>query len=1110
MFLKHSSLSTNSKDYATLEPIARNIVEKCKGLPLAVKTLGGLLRNKRDEEYWKKILESEIWELPEDESKIVPALRVSYHYLPSYLKRCFVYCSLFPEDYQFDKDELILLWMAEDLLQPMENNTLENVGFVYFDELVARSFFQSSGAYAGSFVMHDLMHDLATVFAGKFFFRKFGKQHMVDSKTRHLSCYRNPISKFPEGYDGVIHTRTFLCFYVKSTEIRGVFRVKKSRGLRVLAFERCKILSLRDSIGDLIYLRYLNLSKTLIVTLPESLCKLYNLQTLKLRDCHKLEMLPSRMQDLVNLRHLDIRGTHHLKEMPKGMSKLKHLNFLPCYIVGEHEENGIRELGPIDVHGSFCISNLENVNSSSEALEAKMANKKHINILKLEWSSFRDAVDVESERDILKELRPHSNLKELRIDGYRGEILPDWLGLSSYSNITDLRMYDCENCRELPSLGQLPSLQHLVIWELPGLKRIGEEFYKSGESSQEGTPFKSLQTLVFRGMNGWQEWHIPDEFDGFPKLKTLKMEHCPVLKGDLPAHLPALEELTIRDCEELTCSLPRPPKLHQLEVGVSVVTQLAKPHEVAISNTQLAKSVLECLPQIQSPYLQYLKIKKCRSAISISNDHLPDSLQYLEISNCSELTISEPLQHESLKRIRVHFCRTLTVLPLEALPNLKTLSIERCYDLVSLPPLRFAAPNLKKLTIAVCPELDCFGEECLPPSLTTLRINKCWKVARCITSKGLQSEGLTHLSLEQWNEVKSFPTEGCLPASLQSLKLCYFPNLERLDCKGLHHLTSLKKLTIEFCPKLKHMISEKLPASLSKLLIRAPSHSLRRELEKINDPRIELYYNFQELLEAVEQERRIRVTPSRNVDIFRHPALDDPELQQFEELIIQHIAAAAAMRRARHLGRREVLNLLPETEMNWLKIPVGSPSTPLTSDGDEPSMSQLIAHIQNRSSSLAHRSTVSATNREGIYPNERSSTTHSSTMNEDVAGPSDLQSFSDSLKSKFNAMSLRYKESLSKGTRGWKERLFYRNSSVSELGSEVKRELNAGIASVSWLMERLETREYNRVEDASLSNHSTDSSIAETSNQRNVEALGRNSLPGNNSPATFSAGSDSN
>ncbi|RYR40627.1 hypothetical protein Ahy_A09g046378 [Arachis hypogaea] len=108
--------------------------------------------------------------------------------------------------------------------------------------------------------------------------------------------------------------------------------------------------SLPDSIGELIHLRYLNLSHTPI---SESICKLYNLQTLKLRNCTKLEMLSNCMHDLVNLRHLDIRGASCLKEMPKRMSNY--------YIVGTQEENGIRELGTLDnLHGSFCISKLEN------------------------------------------------------------------------------------------------------------------------------------------------------------------------------------------------------------------------------------------------------------------------------------------------------------------------------------------------------------------------------------------------------------------------------------------------------------------------------------------------------------------------------------------------------------------------------------------------------------------------------------------------------------------------------------------------------------------------------------------------------------------------------
>ncbi|XP_072066058.1 putative disease resistance RPP13-like protein 1 [Arachis hypogaea] len=851
MFLKHSSLSTNSTQYTTLEQIGRKIVKKCKGLPLAVKTLGGLLRNKYNEGDWENILDSEIWELSEDDSKIVPALRVSYHYLPSHLKRCFVYCSLYPEDHQFGKDELMLLWMAEDLLQPMGNNTLENIGCAYFDELVARSFFQPSSTDINLFVMHDLMHDLATSFAGKFHFKvkEIGNPQKIFSITRHLSYTENLgdlVSRIiGEAYNGAMHMRTFLqCHLHSICGESDLLLLLQLRCLRVLSFKGFNILSLPDSIGELIHLRYLDLTFTPVVRLPESLCKLYNLQTLKLRRCYKLEKLPSNMQDLVNLRHLDIEGASCLKEMPKRMSKLKHLNLLGDYIVGKHEENGIKELGTLDnLHGSFCISNLENVNNSGEASEAKMGNKKHINILKLKWLPHGDGdnVDVESERDILDKLQPHRNLKELLIDGYRGEIFPDWLGLglSCCSNITKLIVVRCKNCCELPSLGQLPSLQELYICELDGLERIGCEFYKNDKSIQQETPFKALRRLVLGEMHRWREWHVPDEFDCFPKLERLLIVDCPVLTGDLPAHLPALEELVIGGCEELACSLPRAPKLCQLLVtGTATSMEKAEPHKVVILETQLAKSVLECLPHIQSPYLQTLRIVNCWSAIPISGDYLHDSLQYLQIAMCPKLTFSEQLQHKSLMEILVYKCDSLTSFALGALPSLRVLQISECPGLVSMPALRLAAPHLEELCVEKCQEMEPFGEDCLPSSLTTLRIYDCKKLERWITSNGLQTEGLIHLFLIEWNEVKSFPREGCLPASLQSLQLYDFANLETLDCKGLQHLTSLQTLAIEDCPKLENITQENLPASILKLRFEGEC-PLRRKLEEMNDPRIQ-------------------------------------------------------------------------------------------------------------------------------------------------------------------------------------------------------------------------------------------------------------------------------
>ncbi|MED6168474.1 hypothetical protein PIB30_011903 [Stylosanthes scabra] len=675
MFLKQSSLLTNSEQYATLEPIGRKIVEKCKGLPLAVKILGSLLRNKCDVGDWEQILESEIWQLPE--SKIVPALRVSYHYLPSHLKRCFVYCSLYPEDYEFDKYELIMLWMAEDLLQPMENNILENIGCTYVNELVARSFFQSSCcANCYKFVIHDLMHSMARFFAKGFYFRadELRKNATeIEVNTRHLSFtpkHMHPILELSKACTEAIHMRTFLCVllpHIDEPLVEGDswLLLLQLRLLRVLSLNCFVLSSLPDSVSELIHLRYLDLSFSSFDKLPESLCNLYNLQTLKLYECSVLKMLPSRMQDLVNLYHLDIRKAYSLKEMPMGMSKLTHLNYLlGRYIVGKHEENGIRELGTLEnLKWSLNISNLQNVNSSDEALEAKIGNKKDIDMLQLTWLPEGDVDDFQTERDILDKLQPHRNLKKLFIDGYRGDILPDWLGLCSYSNMTMLGLFGCKNCSKLPSLGQLPSLKHLELYGFFELRSIGCEFYKSSNSFQQEMPFKSLETLIFQNMLRWKEWHFPDEFNGFPQLKILSIINCPMLTGDLPDHLPSLERLCIERCEYLACSLPRAPKLQRLYVkgsetdySIPRVWSVSGEPGVLIEETQLAKSALECLARSQSTHIPLLNIENCWSDMSLPGDYLPASLQKLVILRCSVLKFSEQLQHKSLTQMHVKMC----------------------------------------------------------------------------------------------------------------------------------------------------------------------------------------------------------------------------------------------------------------------------------------------------------------------------------------------------------------------------------------------------------------------------------------------------------------------
>ncbi|GMG98388.1 hypothetical protein Nepgr_000228 [Nepenthes gracilis] len=271
----------------------------------------------------------------------------------------------------------------------------------------------------------------------------------------------------------------------------------------------------------------------------------------------------------------------------------------------------------------------------------------------------------------------------------------------------------------------------------------------------------------------------------------------------------------------------------------------------------------------------------------------------------------------------------------------------------------------------------------------------------------------------------------------------------------------------------------------------------------------------QELLDAVVQERNIRFYPPRNAAIFHHPTLGDFEIQhlpvgvndaELEERIIQHLAAAAAMGRARHIARREghrsststqghphflVFSAHPSAHTGPASpaspegegeptpaISVASPTSPLIVGGEESSHASAPnpPSIQSGPVSASGTSILSV-GQHGTPSNSRRSPTQSTPRTQDRAGPSDLQSFSETLKSRFNAMSMRYKESISKTTRGWKEKWFSRNSAMADIGSEVRRDVNAGIATVSDMMGRLQTRDSDRTSSSSVPNSSEGSLV---------------------------------
>ncbi|XP_028123843.1 putative disease resistance protein RGA3 [Camellia sinensis] len=115
IFYQHAFDNRDIMEYPELKSIGKKIVvNTCGGLPLATKALGNLLCRKQEEHEWKETLNNNIWN---EESDILPALKLGYLHLPSHLKRCFCYCAIIPKDYKFKEEELVLPSMAEGLIE---------------------------------------------------------------------------------------------------------------------------------------------------------------------------------------------------------------------------------------------------------------------------------------------------------------------------------------------------------------------------------------------------------------------------------------------------------------------------------------------------------------------------------------------------------------------------------------------------------------------------------------------------------------------------------------------------------------------------------------------------------------------------------------------------------------------------------------------------------------------------------------------------------------------------------------------------------------------------------------------------------------------------------
>lgn len=799
------------ENYPNLCLIGKQIAKKCGGVPLAAKSLGSVMRFKREEQQWLFMQNSELWEVDGCKQRILPALMLSYLHLPSHLRQCFAFCSIFPKNYEFKKHKLVLLWMAEGLILQEGSKRPEDIGDEYFVDLLWMSFFQEvelcDGGSTIGYKMNDVIHDLARYVSGKeSVMLQQGLPPNNPAQIRRSSImYKYREATIPEALHEAKHLRTLLLI--------GEYGFLRDRGkvfssciyLRVLDLNNCDVSALPESIGGLICLRYLDLSYTPISELPESTRNLCSLQTLNLSGCHNLRHLPD-LGTMASLRHLNVTGCESLFFIPPPIIMWRQLQTLPLYLV--HKNFGdLCALQHLNLYGELNIAHLGNVRNAIGAQSSGLKMKENLESLGLYWGKFEDVCErnksfkklakspaksiskelgllwhepnVGEVVKILEGLKPHQNLKKLVINGYPGIRFPDW----TLPNLIAVDLSNCKNCEHLPALGNLLLLKTLSLHGMESVKRIGFEFY--GDSTH--IFFSSLEELSLSDFPDLETWSSANNENAFPNLRKLTVNRCPKL-----AHIPlclSLRHLELRDCNPTLIFIGSLTLL-----SVLVIEKL--PELCSLPQGLSASASLSSLEILSCP-------KLCSLPLEIGN---LTELKSLTIRWCEELSsLPESLQNlKALESLEISDCHSIISMPYGAiggLSSLRTLSIENCSNLTSLSSNLEHLIFLERFTIMYCPNLGSF-----PEGVQHLSALRSLSILSCPWFDSLP-EGFQNVKTLQCLEISSCPNLTALPqwieklASLRSLTIFGCPNLKLLP-QSLKLLTKLQHLSIQECPDL--------------------------------------------------------------------------------------------------------------------------------------------------------------------------------------------------------------------------------------------------------------------------------------------------------------------
>ncbi|XP_049413880.1 disease resistance RPP13-like protein 4 [Solanum stenotomum] len=500
-----------------LEHVGHDILKKCCGLPIAIKTIGGLLLSKGQlYSVWKEVCE-DLPHILANESKshdsLMATLQLSYDELPLQQKQCILCFAIYPEDYEIEVDQLANWWIGEGFIHKKGTKTTRKMALECLSELINRCLVEpvSKRNYDGrvySCKMHDMIREMIIRVARKESFCSFLDENNTNIATIHSRRLGVTNETLLQPLDGNAKLRALLLTKANDIGFTKQTALAQVKSLRVLdlshlkfkensQFREADIWRWITSLKRLTYLSFRDVEN--LTKLPRSIKKLWGLQILVLGECINLKQLPRSITLLPKLVVLDVGNCTSLSYLPRGLSKLVHLQELYGFKIPNARVSNACHLRDLKDLRDLRVLELD-------VMEGSMIEEDELTVL-AQFQYLRMLIVNAGDRDDdiflerLEKLSPPKTLEELYLRQFCGHTTPAWIA---------------------PKL--LDRLQYLCIEDSCVLQRLSDHF-----RGIEGYKWK-IEEICLKYLPDLEEtWE--EIKSAMPGLKYVEVSHCNSLKS---------------------------------------------------------------------------------------------------------------------------------------------------------------------------------------------------------------------------------------------------------------------------------------------------------------------------------------------------------------------------------------------------------------------------------------------------------------------------------------------------------------------------------------------------------------------------------------------------